>query len=124
MAGYIGVEDYMFSKEDCECPILAFIPATYADDLNDDYLRNPSTEGILIWNAESDPDWKEWAWKNLEKTIRISIDIPFDFEITINHQTINTHLQTKGTPWTETAIANSLLSFTDLTVYPGLQCIY
>jgi len=119
LAKYVGVEDYMYSKADCECPILVFIPATYADELEDDYLRDPSTEGIQIWNSETDPDWKEWAWKNLEKTIRISIDIPFDFEITINHQTINSYLSTTGTPWVETVTVNSLLAFTNLTVYPG-----
>ncbi len=50
----------MISQEECECPILAFIPASYAcaDAITDDYLSNPSTDDIKIWNSEEEPDWK------------------------------------------------------------------
>ena len=42
----------MYNEEDCECPILVFIPASYADGIDDDYLKNPPLDGIKIWNEE------------------------------------------------------------------------
>eukprot|EP01083_Nonionella_stella_P296245 1006458_1 len=116
---YIGINDYMYSKDDCECPILAFIPAAYADALTDDYLINPPTNGIQIWNSEQESDWKIWTWKNLEKTVRIIINLPYNFEVTVNHQTINTYLPTKGISWTESTTINAILSHVDITVWPG-----
>eukprot|EP01084_Bolivina_argentea_P155978 271796_1 len=51
--------------------------------------------------------------------IRIIIDIPFNFEITINHQTINTYLRQQGKPWTDTIAIDAVQSHHILTVYPG-----
>ena len=117
---YVGVEEYMNSKDDCECPIIVFIPSSYADDIDDDYLRNPSLDGVTIWDSTAEPDWKVWAWKNLEKTVRIVMDIPFHFEVTVNHQTINTYLQKEGKPWTKTYKIDAIQSHFDITVFPGI----
>eukprot|EP00486_Rosalina_sp_Unknown_P004963 CAMPEP_0201568492 /NCGR_PEP_ID=MMETSP0190_2-20130828/9603_1 /ASSEMBLY_ACC=CAM_ASM_000263 /TAXON_ID=37353 /ORGANISM="Rosalina sp." /LENGTH=276 /DNA_ID=CAMNT_0047989669 /DNA_START=28 /DNA_END=855 /DNA_ORIENTATION=- len=116
---YLGVEEYMNSKEQCECPIIVFLPASYADDIEDDYLRNPTLDGVKIWNSEEESDWKIWTWKNLEKKLKIYMDIPYDFEITVNHQTINTYLQQQGKKWTKTYKVNALLSHAEITVFPG-----
>lgn len=123
MAKYLGVEEYMNSKEECECPILVFLPSSYADDILDDYLRDPTLDGVKIWNSEEEPDWKIWTWKNLEKKVSIYMDIPYDFEITVNHQTINGYLQQQGKKWTKTYKVNSLLSSADITVFPGIIII-
>jgi len=115
----LGVDDYMNSKEECECPILVFVPASYADDILDDYLRDPMLDGVEIWDAQTEPDWKVWAWRSLEKTIRIEMDIPFDFEVTVNHQTINAYLKKQNIPWTETFAVNAILSHVEIRAFPG-----
>jgi len=121
---YLGVEDYIAAKAasadaQCECPILAFVPAAYADALEDDYLRNPSTDGVVIWDSAAQPNWKIWAWQNLRQTVRIQMDLPFDFEVTVNHQTTNAYLSAQGLPWTQTVKVDSLLSHHDIDVFPG-----
>eukprot|EP00484_Ammonia_sp_Unknown_P006323 CAMPEP_0197055822 /NCGR_PEP_ID=MMETSP1384-20130603/74021_1 /TAXON_ID=29189 /ORGANISM="Ammonia sp." /LENGTH=529 /DNA_ID=CAMNT_0042489545 /DNA_START=21 /DNA_END=1610 /DNA_ORIENTATION=- len=115
----IGVQEYINSKQECECPILAFLPASYAEELRDDYLRNPSLDGVEIWDAEQEPDWKVWTWQKLEKTVRVIMDIPFDFEVTVNHQTINGYLTKINKPWTQTIRVDAVQSHTDITVFPG-----
>jgi len=129
LAKYVGVEEYINSHDDCQCPLLVFIPSSYADELGDDYLRNPSTERIDFWSSgseqrdstdlEEELDWKSWVWKNMQQTVRIAMDMPFDLEVTIQHQTINSYLSTMGTPWTETVTIDGIRSHTELTVFPG-----
>ena len=145
LAKHLGVTDY--SKQ---CPILVFIPSSYADEVGDDYLRNPSTEHIQIWNRKpvADPptlewvqsvvfsdgttesavdeklDWKTWVWQNMMQTVRISVDIPFDFQITVMHQTQNSYLKVIEKPWSEIIKIDAIQSFTELQVFPGTNVLH
>ena len=114
---YLGVEEYINGNGHDQCPILVFIASSYADEVGDDYLSNPSTENIQIWNHES--EWKTWIWKNMMQTVRISVDIPFDLEVTVKHQTTNSYLKVIGKPWSEMIKVDAIQSFTELQVFPG-----
>lgn len=90
LAENLGVNDYIKSKGDqCECPILLFLPVSYGNAVGDWYLNQPNINEHLIsfWDATIYPDWIEWLWNNLQTDIKIVSSLPFPFSITLSpHQ--------------------------------------
>ena len=75
MSKMIGINKYIDDKNNddtatCACPLITFIPASYANEVGDDYLSNPSINNIKIFEEDlinkdtKKPfqDWREWAW--------------------------------------------------------------
>ena len=95
----IGINKYINSKDDCECPIIVYIPGEYNDKIGDDYVRVPSNNGIKIWDSNKISNWRQFAWKNLRRKIKIITDVPFNFEITIKHSNSNPYVYRKGSQY-------------------------
>ena len=131
MSKKIGINKYIDDKNSdpsgtCSCPIIVFIPASYANNVGDDYLSDPSIEDIVIFeegSINSDTkkafkDWREWGWYQMKQKIRIIQTEPFDLEITIMHSK-NNPLIKKESLFTRSIRMDSMKSHLEVTVFPG-----
>ncbi|ETO25089.1 hypothetical protein RFI_12053, partial [Reticulomyxa filosa] len=86
LAKMLGVTKYIESRqEQCECPLLVYVPIDYSNNLGDDYLTTPDISSVQIWNSTSNEfsSWKEWLWHQLKVEIQVSTDKPFPLEVSI-----------------------------------------
>jgi len=87
LAENLGVNEYIKNRGDqCECPILLFLPVTYANAVGEWYLNQPDIEEhkLSYWDSTVHPDWTQWVWSNLETDIRIVSNLPFQFSVTVS----------------------------------------
>ncbi len=56
-----------------ECPTIVYLPISYAMEVGNDYLNNPSLDGIKVWKKEdsANNNWKEWLWGLMKVTLKV-----------------------------------------------------
>jgi len=83
LAKYLNVHQHLNKISTCGCPLLAYIPVEYSNEINDDYLNQPKHSNIEYWDCTKETNWKKWIWSFYQKNISIIQSEPFDLEITI-----------------------------------------
>ena len=83
-------DTYLAKGESVPCPILVYIPYTYADEIEYNYTYNPSLNGIEFYNPNIDGNnWRYWVLSKMKVTLRVNCIYPFKFKLTVNHWEAN-----------------------------------